>query len=214
MTSTDPFAHRAAGWDIDPRKIKMAESYVNELLKHVTIRRSWKAMEIGAGTGLVGIQLLPKVKAMIFEDTSEAMLLRLRQKLTNEELLKTEILHGEVTEYSRADIDLVVSNMAFHHIEDIEGLLAHLSIITRTGAMIVVGDIRTEDGSFHRFEPIPHKGFDTDELSAIFEKAGFRVKTTHTYRILSKEISPGKTAEFEQFLLVAEKTDKKRVLML
>lgn len=205
MTKTDTFADRAADWDIDPRKIAMAESYVNEVLRHVEVQPSWKALEIGAGTGLVGMRLLPKVKEMVFEDTSEVMLNQLRQKLTVEELLKVEILHGEVTEYTLSDIDLVVSNMAFHHIEDIAGLVAHLYAITRPNAVVAVGDIRTEDGSFHRFEPIPHKGFDTDELSVMFEKAGFRVKTVHTYRVLPKEITPGNIAEFEQFLLIAEK---------
>jgi hypothetical protein len=68
-----------------------------------------------------------------------------------------------------------------------------------------VGDIRTEDGSFHHFEPIPHKGFDTNELSEKFEKAGFKILSTETYNVLNRERTPGVFTDYEQFMLVAER---------
>ena len=116
-----------------------------------------------------------------------------------------EILHGEISKYRSSAIDFVFSNMAFHHIEDIPKTLEHLFAITTPGAKIAIGDIRSEDGSFHRFDPVPHKGFDTDELSAQFEKAGFRVLHVETYNVLRQEKIPGKLSDYEQFILIAEK---------
>lgn len=198
----DSFAHRAAEWD-SPSKIEMTTKFSETLREKVVIQKKWKALEIGAGTGLVGLQILPDLSSIVFEDTSEAMLNVLKQKLTGNETV--EILHGEVTDYNKSDIDFVFSCMAFHHIPDIEKTLQQLYKITRTGAIIAIGDIRTEDGSFHHFEPIPHKGFDTDELSDKFTKAGFKVLSADTYNVLERERVPGVLGKYDQFMLIAEK---------
>lgn len=199
---TDNFAHRATDWD-KPSKIEMTDIFVAALLREINLEKQWKAFEIGAGTGLVGLQLLPKLNTVVFEDTSEAMLSVLKQKLTGAEAV--EIVHGEVFEYTKQDVDLVFSCMAFHHISDIDSTLKHLYNITNAGAKIVVGDIRTEDGSFHHFEPIPHKGFDTEELAAKFTQAGFKVLSTDTYNTLKRERVPGVVGVYEQFMLIATK---------
>jgi ubiquinone/menaquinone biosynthesis C-methylase UbiE len=199
---TDNFAHRANDWD-QPSKIEMTTIFADALMREITLEKQWKALEIGAGTGLVGLQLLPKLSAVVFEDTSEAMLSVLKQKLTGNEAV--EIVHGEVFEYTKQDIDLVFSCMAFHHIPDIDSTLKHLYNITNEGAKIVVGDLRTEDGSFHRFEAIPHKGFDTEELAVKFTQAGFKVLSTTTYNTLKRERVPGVMSAYDQFMLIATK---------
>ena len=196
----DHFAQKANDWD-QPEKIRMSEKFVEELMKLVDIEPQWKAFEIGAGTGLVGLQLLPMLKSCVFEDTSEAMLDVLRTKVTG--LSNVEILHGEVSEYTRPDIDLIISNMAFHHIPDIAATLHHLHTITTSGAVVVVSDLRAEDGSFHQFEPIPHRGFDAENLTAIFREAGFQVEVLKTYNILHKKQPSGTIGEYEQFILKA-----------
>lgn len=202
MKMTDYFADRAAEWD-KPGKIEMADNFVQALLKHIEPQPHWKALEIGTGTGLVGLQLLPRVRSIVFEDTSEEMLKVLRSKIDDN--APVEILHGEISKYRSSDIDFVFSNMAFHHIENIPKTLEHLFAVTTPGAKIAIGDIRSEDGSFHRFDPVPHKGFDTDELSTQFEKAGFRVLHVETYNVLRQEKIPGKLSDYEQFILIAEK---------
>lgn len=199
---TDNFAHRAADWD-NPSKIDMTTRFVDALKKRIELQKAWKGLEIGAGTGLVGLQILPSIHSVVFEDTSAAMLGVLKQKLKGDEAM--EIVEGEVFEYQKQDVDFVFSCMAFHHIPDIDKTLEHLYQITNPGATIVVGDIRTEDGSFHHFEPIPHKGFDTEELSQQFEKAGFKVLSTETYNVLNRERTPGVFTDYEQFMLIARK---------
>jgi ubiquinone/menaquinone biosynthesis C-methylase UbiE len=198
----DNFAHRAADWD-SPAKIEMTEIFVAEMMHHIKPNKNWKALEIGAGTGLVGLQILPYIGEIVFEDISAAMLEVLKSKLIG--LEPVEMLHGEVFDYRRQDIDLIFSCMAFHHIPKIEETLKHLYKITTPGALIVVGDIRSEDGSFHRFEPIPHRGFDTGLLSEQFRDAGFEVLVLRTYNVLTRERVKGKLTGYEQFILVAKK---------
>jgi len=198
----DKFAHRAADWD-QPSKIDMTDKFVAAMLKKIKPQNAWKALEVGAGTGLVGLQILPYVQHVVFEDTSEAMLNVLKQKLNGSE--NVEIVHGEITEYTKKDIDFVFSCMAFHHISDIDGALKHLYDICTPNATVVVGDIVSEDGSFHHFEPIPHKGFDIEWLSEQFIKAGFVVKSVELYNVLKRERIPGVIGEYGQFMLVASK---------
>ena|ERR1035437_6389201 len=197
----DSFASKATNWD-SPDKINMTDKFVTELLRHVTPQSSWKALEIGTGTGLAGLQIEPLVESLVLEDTSESMLEVLKQKLN--ENSKVEILYGEMFDYKVQDIDLIFSCMAFHHIPDIEKTLHHLATIAKPGAWVIIGDLVTEDGSFHGFEPIPHRGFDTSLLSGQFIQAGFDVKTVKTYNIFTKTVNSIET-QYEQFILVAKR---------
>jgi ubiquinone/menaquinone biosynthesis C-methylase UbiE len=197
----DTFVAKANEWD-NPQRIAMAKKFADELSKNVSPQSEWKAMEIGAGTGLIGLQILPLVAKVVFEDTSESMLNVLKQKLTGEESI--EILQGEVFDYQKQDIDLVFSSMAFHHIEDIKKTIQHLSTITKPDGVVVIADLVTEDGSFHSFEPIPHRGFDTDILSKQFVQAGFDVKLVKIYNVITRIIDE-KTTNYEQFMLIAKR---------
>ena len=198
----DNFAERAASWD-NPSKVDMTQKFVSALLDKVQPEKSWSMLEIGAGTGLVGLQLLPLVDTVAFEDTSEAMLEVLKSKLKGNE--KVSLIHAEVTSINMVNFDFVVSCMAFHHIPDLHSTLAHLYKITRPGAIVAVGDIHTEDGSFHHFDPIPHTGFDTTELSEIFVANGFEVLSVNDYNTLTRERTPGIWSDYTQFLLIARR---------
>ena len=197
----DTFAAKAANWD-SPDKINMTTKFLSEMLFHIHPQSSWKALEIGAGTGLVGLKVEPLVGKVVMVDTSESMLEVLKQKLYSDS--KVEVVHGEVFEYKQQDLDFVFSAMAFHHLTDIDKTLQHLATITKTGAWVVVGDLITEDGSFHRFEPIPHCGFDIGILSKQFVQAGFDVKLVKIYNVISRTIDEEVT-NYEQFMLIAKR---------
>jgi len=94
--------------------------------------------------------------------------------------------------------------MAFHHLNDMEKTLQHIATITKPGAWVVVGDLVTEDGSFHNFEPIPYCGFKTSVLSKQFVKAGFDVKLAKIYNVITR-ITDEKTTNYEQFMLIAKR---------
>lgn len=199
---TDRFAEGAANWDT-PHKIEMTDKFAEELLLNLELQSTWKAFEIGAGTGLVGLKLLPLLGSVVLEDTSPAMLQVLKSKLKGDE--SVEIIEGEIFDYLQKDIDLVFSCMAFHHISEIDKALEHLTTITKKGAYVIIGDLLSEDGTFHRSAPVPHNGFDLKTLTAQFEAAGFSVKSAYIYDTLKRERIPGKISEYEQFILTAKK---------
>jgi ubiquinone/menaquinone biosynthesis C-methylase UbiE len=197
----DTFAAKAVNWD-NPDKVKMTKKFVSELLLHINLLPTWKALELGTGTGLVGLQIESFVNKLVLEDTSESMLDILKQKLNKNS--NAEILHGEIFEYKQQDIDFIFSAMAFHHLPDIEKTLEHLATITKPGAWIVVGDLVTEDGSFHNYEPIPYRGFDTTVLSKQFVQAGFDVKSVRIYNVITRTTNET-TTDYEQFMLIAQR---------
>jgi len=197
----DNFKAKAAQWD-SPDKIAMTKKFLSEMLFNINPISSWKALELGAGTGLVGLNVEPLVAKVVMVDTSESMLEVLKQKVYNHS--KVEVLHGEVFDYKQQDIDFVFSAMAFHHLNDMEKTLQHIATITKPGAWVVVGDLVTEDGSFHNFEPIPYCGFETSVLSKQFVKAGFDVKLAKIYNVITR-ITDEKTTNYEQFMLIAKR---------
>lgn len=197
----DNFKAKAAQWD-SPDKIAMTKKFLSEMLLHVNPQSSWKALELGAGTGLVGLNIEPLVGKVVMVDTSESMLEVLKQKLHSDS--KVEVVHGEVFDCKQQDIDFIFSAMAFHHLTDVEKTLHHLATITKPGAWVVVGDLVTEDGSFHRFDPVPFCGFDTDILSKQFVKAGFDVKLVKIYNVITRTTDE-KTTDYEQFMLIAKR---------
>lgn len=201
----DNFLNQAAQWD-NPSKIKMTDKFIQTMTANLDLDISWRALEIGAGTGLVGLSILDSLQSMVFVDTSKAMLSVLQQKIASSPLMaKVQVLHDEIYAYHHSDIDLVVSCMALHHIPDLELVLDHLYKITQKNARLVIGDIRTEDGSFHHFEPIAHKGFDTNELTLLLTKAGFEVQLVMDYNVITKQIQPELINDYQQFILIAQK---------
>jgi ubiquinone/menaquinone biosynthesis C-methylase UbiE len=198
----DFFKEKAQGWD-NPQQIKMAGIFVNELRKNISINKNSKALEIGSGTGLVGLQLLPELGTLVCVEPSEAMLGVLKGKVSAEDNI--DFIQGGVQLYTRKDIDLVFSNMAFHHIEDINSVIEHLFTITNKKANIVISDLVSEDGSFHQFKEVPHKGFNTDTFGQKFSNAGFRVIKSYVYNKIVREEMPGQTNSYDQFIMIAEK---------
>ena len=198
----DNFASRAADWD-QPSKIQMSTTFINELKKNITLQPTWKALELGAGTGLAGLQLLPYIGSLVAEDTSKAMLDVLKSKLKDNEAVS--IVEGEIFEYSAEDIDVLFSVMAFHHLPSVEKAIAHIASIVKPGGYVVVGDLMPEDGSFHHFEPIPYKGFEPEAINLLFEAEGFGVEKNYVYDTLTRERIPGTLSDYDQFILVARR---------
>jgi len=201
MIKQDSFAEKAASWD-NPAKIEMANKFVKELLIHVQPSEVWKALEIGAGTGLVGLQFSQMVGELLLLDTSEAMLEIVKQKLTG--LNNVQVLCKEIYEYTSSDLDFVFSCMAFHHLLDTEAVVKHLSTIVKPGGHVVVGDLVTEDGSFHGNETVLYNGFDMLLLQKLFLSCGFKILKFHVYNVLSRQIEDVQK-DYEQFILVAVK---------
>lgn len=203
---SDNFKNKAGDWD-SPMKVEMAKKFVAEMLKNINLGNENKVLDYGCGTGLVGMEVAPLVKSVVFLDNSAAMVNVLENKLGkafekheySSENIK--VIVGDVTKYITKDIDVVFSLMALHHVEDVQAAFEHISAkILKPGGLLVIGDLKEENGSFHGEEKVPHNGFNIPNLAQQLEFSEMEVITTNTYNTIQKNGN-----EYEQFIIVAKK---------
>lgn len=202
----DYFKNKAGDWD-SPMKVEMAKKFLAEMLKNVNLDNEKKVLDYGCGTGLVGIEVAPLVKSVVFLDNSAAMVNVLENKLGkafekheySSENIK--VIMGDINKYTTKDIDVVFSLMALHHVEDVQAAFEHISAnILKPGGLLVIGDLKEENGSFHGEEKVPHNGFNIPNLAQQLEFSEMEVITTTTYNTIQKNGN-----EYEQFIIVAKK---------
>jgi len=171
---TDHFQHKAEDWDSRPVPAQISAGVYDALTRALDLKADDDVLDFGAGTGLVGAKLAPHVGRIFAVDVSRAMLDKLAQK--PELKGKVEIRCQDIVdEPLDVQVDLIVSAMALHHVEDTLTLLERFHAHLRPSGRIALADLDSEDGSFHPpdTEGVFHQGFDRDELGALLEKVGF-----------------------------------------
>ncbi len=169
------FDREAAGWDNEPRRLKMAADVVSAIGRTVPLNPDMDLLDFGCGTGLVGLALRPRVASATCADTSRGMVEVVRQKATAGGMTGVTPLWLEDPDEVRIDgsFDVIVSAMTLHHVPDTAKLIGCLAGLLRPGGWICLADLDPEDGSFHT-DPtgVYHHGFDREELCRILSAAG------------------------------------------
>lgn len=175
---TDLFRDKASDWDAQPVPAQISQGVFAALSHRVALTPDLTVLDFGAGTGLLLSQLAPHVGRLLAVDISDAMLDKLAQKLGEAPELarKVRIFCQDIT-HSPLDqqVELVVSAMAMHHVEDTAGLLATLHAHLVAGGRVALADLDAEDGSFHPpgTEGVFHRGFERERLVRQLGEAGF-----------------------------------------
>jgi ubiquinone/menaquinone biosynthesis C-methylase UbiE len=102
-------------------------------------------VDLGAGTGLLALALAPRVQELVAVDISERMLERLDDTAAADGVNNVEPLVADLRRLPLEDesATLVVSNYAFHHLDDPgkELALAEARRILRPGGRLLIGDM-------------------------------------------------------------------------
>jgi cyclopropane fatty-acyl-phospholipid synthase-like methyltransferase len=144
------------------------------LLERVALRDDMAVMDFGAGTGLICAHVAPHVGRVYAVDVSAAMLEQLAAK--PELQGKVDVMHVDILATPLPhQVDLIVSAMAMHHVEDTGRLLEAFAGHLPPGGKVALADLDSEDGSFHPpdTEGVYHLGFDRDALRAQLTAHGF-----------------------------------------
>ncbi|MBT8494450.1 MAG: methyltransferase domain-containing protein [Deltaproteobacteria bacterium] len=171
---SDLFGDKAKDWDQRPVPAQISEGVFSAIERTVTLSEDTTVLDFGAGTGLVCSKIAPRVGRVLAVDISKAMLEQLAAKPELEgkvEIFCRDILAAPLDH----KVDLVVSAMAMHHVEDTRALLRALFEHLQPGGKVALADLDVEDGSFHPpdTEGVFHAGFDRDELAALLRDTGF-----------------------------------------
>jgi len=184
----DLFEDKAQDWDTRPIPAQISEGVSQAIAEHVTLSEELTVMDFGAGTGLVCTKLAPLVGRVLAVDISELML----SKLAGKEALKgkVDVYCQDILESPLSErVELIVSAMAMHHVEDTRALFDRFAEQLTEGGRLALADLDKEDGDFHPpgVEGVFHAGFEREALREIAESAGFSEVSFVTATEASKE---------------------------
>jgi ubiquinone/menaquinone biosynthesis C-methylase UbiE len=199
------FDEHARDWDKNEMHLKRSISIATSLEKMLPLRHSMRALEYGAGTGLLSFLLKDKLSDITLMDNSKEMIMVCEDKA---DYYKTRHIHPiwfdlEHSDYNSKGIgfDLIYSQMVFHHVKNIESILIRFYTLLNPGGYLAIADLYTEDGSFHGTDIVVHNGFDPAELIDFLGKKGFKNGKYETCFEIERE--PGR--KYPVFLLVTNK---------
>ncbi|MEA2042775.1 MAG: class I SAM-dependent methyltransferase [Bacteroidota bacterium] len=171
----------AKNWDAEQKKTNEARKIFKHIRKQIKLNKKMTVADIGSGTGLLTMQLVPFVKSIHGYDNSKGMLTELDKKIEHQKCksCKTILFDADINELPANKYDLIVSSMTFHHITDIDTFAEKMYKSIKAGGQFAIGDIETEDGSFHsNNSEVKHFGFEPEKFKTHFSKAGFSDITT------------------------------------
>jgi ubiquinone/menaquinone biosynthesis C-methylase UbiE len=171
------FDERAPAWDT-PRRVTRAEEAARTIEAAIAIPPGCRAIEVGAGTGLLGLALKQHFGSLVLADTSEGMLTEAARKITEGGLTGVSTAHFDLAADAPppgAPFDLVLSLLLLHHVKDTRAALGGMHRLLAPGGQIAAIDLDTEDGSFHDSgsEGVHHQGFDRTRLAELAREVGF-----------------------------------------
>lgn len=168
------FDDRARDWDKDKMHMDRSIAIAAAIEKTIPLNKNMKALEYGAGTGILSFLLKDKFSEIILMDSSQEMINVCNEKVDyykskHIKPLWYDLEHNDYPE----KFDFIYHQMVLHHVTDVDAILTKFYSLINSGGYIVIADLYTEDGSFHGPEVKVHLGFDPEKLARQLTKIGF-----------------------------------------
>jgi ubiquinone/menaquinone biosynthesis C-methylase UbiE len=199
------FDQKAQDWDKNKMHLERTMAVAGMLSKLIPDKPGLKALEFGAGTGLLSFYLKDRFSEITLMDSSREMLKMAEQKMDERDRSKFKFLffNLEKEEYTGETFDIIYNQMVLHHVRDIDAIIRKFHHLLAPGGILAIADLYEEDGSFHDGNMDVHKGFDPEKLLAILLQQGFRDIQIAPCFVIRKEISAEKIMEYPVFLMTA-----------
>jgi ubiquinone/menaquinone biosynthesis C-methylase UbiE len=175
--SNEYFDSMAMQWDDNPMRRELAKAVWNFIENSVVFNDGMEAIDFGCGTGLLSVLLSERVKSVYALDASVGMLGRLCEKIDRQGISNIRTVHHDITsdEPLKIAVDLAVSAMALHHIDDTAEAVGKLASYLKPGGRILLVDLFSEDGSFHTDVEVFHDGFEPADIEKLLTSNGLRI---------------------------------------
>lgn len=196
------FDTRAREWDKNQMHVDRSIAIAAGIEKMVPINSAMKALEYGAGTGILSFLLKDRFSEITLMDNSQEMIKVCAEKT---EFYKTnhilpiwyDLEHKDYDQH----FDIIYNQMVLHHVNDYEALIYSFYSMLNPEGYLAIADLYTEDGSFHGPDANVHLGFDPEKLSEILQIVGFKNIEHQTCFEVKRESG----TKYPVFLLVAQK---------
>jgi tRNA (cmo5U34)-methyltransferase len=200
------FDSKAAGWHTDPVHVRRAEAIAAAMERTLTLSNHPRALELGAGTGLLSFFLKDHFTDIVLTDQSEKMLDAARAHQDSFAPASVSFLQKDISGAWDAKnfggpFDIIYAQMMLHHVADPAALIWRLPALLNHGGILAIADLYPEDGSFHNHEPDIHPGLDPSLLTAMFLTAGFTEVQHEQCHLMRKSSADGAEREYRIFLI-------------
>jgi hypothetical protein len=90
---------------------------------------------------------------------------------------------------SLSGVDVIFTLLTLHHVKNIDEAFKVFGSLIRKGGYLFIGDLVTEDGSFHSSDPQfdGHLGFDTARLKETLSKEGFECTEDKIFHSIDRQ---------------------------
>ena len=200
------FDIKAAEWDNNPMHWDRSKAIAEEMIKLLPLTSSMKALEFGAGTGILSFMLKEHLHEITLMDNSIEMVKIMKDKIEKTKVsnLKTIYFNFEDNDYLENKFDLIFTQMVLHHVIDVERIINRFQKTLNSNGYLAIADLYKEDGSFHGEGFVGHNGFEVDELIKVLAKNGFVDFSHKQCFIVNREMANGEIKPFPVFLLIAK----------
>jgi len=201
------FDQKAREWDKNKMHLERTMAVAMLLQKMNLFRPNMKALEFGAGTGLLSFYLRNSFSEITMMDSSAEMLKMAEQKMETDDhsKFKTLFLNLETEVYKGDPFDIIYTQMVLHHIKDINAILKKFYHLLTPGGVLAIADLYLEDGSFHDGDMNVHRGFDPENFTSILLQQDFQDIKIDPCFVIRKEVSADKIKEYPVFLMTAHR---------
>ena len=199
------FDIKAKDWDMNPVHIERSKAIAEQMIRLLPLSDKMRALEFGAGTGVLSFLLKDRFAEITMMDSSMEMLKKAEAKVDPVDRARFNIIlcDLDIEEYHDEPFDIIYSQMVLHHIKDTTAILRKFYNLLKPGGILAIADLYLEDGSFHDGDTSVHFGFDPEELTAILHQIGFNNITNLPCFVMQKEISADNIKEYPIFLMTA-----------
>ena len=206
--SRSRFDEAASQWDDNPVRVELARAVGAAIERAVPIRPNWRALDYGAGTGLLTLNLQPRLASVVALDSSEGMLEQLTRKIQAAGIthVQTRLCNIESQPFPETGFDLVFSSMTLHHLRDVPLVLDRLAGALKPGGWLAAADLDSEDGTFHgQADDVFHKGFERRQVATWLGAAGLAKVRIFDAHIVKKAAPTGEMRSYGVFLATGRK---------
>jgi ubiquinone/menaquinone biosynthesis C-methylase UbiE len=199
------FDQKARGWDQNTAMLERNRAVAAAMRRLLPPMSRMRALDYGAGTGLLTMELIGDLAEVVAVDTSAGMLEVLREKLAGRGSIAIRNHDLSQAPLEEGPFDLIYSSMTFHHVEHVDLVLVRFYELLREGGYVAISDLEPEDGSFHGSStPFHHAGFDPEELAHTLAGLGFGDIRHERVHVMARMVE-GQERKFPVFLIVARK---------
>ena len=196
------FDARAREWDKDKMHIERSAAIAAELERMIPIKPSMKALEYGAGTGILSFLLKDRFSEITLMDNSLEMIKVCTEKVDYYQSHHITPLFFNLEHQILDDkFDVIYNQMVLHHIVDYPAVIKTFYSLLNPAGYLAIADLYPEDGSFHGLGVNVHLGFDPEILTEILKSEGFKNVEYKTCFEIRRESG----RSYPVFLIVANK---------